>query len=838
MQKQAMYDAGIQKIQSEIDNVAGLDIMRQVDKNYLQTKLNELGGNLTALAAGDFSNFQLVNSVSGMTKQVVKDSVVQNAVSSTSWYRKQMQLRESLQKEGKTATSNDWDFNLEVNKWMDDLTPGKSFNSTYNPYTNWKKNSLEVIKNLTGDSTITDDAFTTDSNGNLVISDAIVRKKMAGISPEKIQQALLVGLTPNDFKQMEIDGRYNYSNIDNPTFIKNVDNSYEDKISFFTNQKTVLENAMSSTNSVVEKEKLRQNIESLNKTLNSLNSEYNGIKQTIEKGDIESAKARLFTIDALSGFSKAFSHTETSLTYENSPFADMQMRRDIKNMEWKKFTMDYNQREKFHKDEQENKRLEREQKTEENRLKKLEIEGYGGLPGSVDPSLVPQYTLDKLVTEVNANQKILDDYDNAFLQKKGKDKTWLDQQFLSWEQRPGSVDPEISRYFSSTSDIRRKLNADQKMITDANKIASSKYGSIDDFIPKDRPNVTTVMGDGKEYTYTSKDFVNFNSLYKNYVEVGEVVSGATPSVTYLYDKAKQELPDKLYQLFLAKTKKQKSPNENLMLEYAENYRKAVNVPYSKVLNNVIDETSKIVNERLTTSQGVSYGVPVASAAQKTSIANVLTRFANLADQQKGGIANSPNWNSETARKLALEENTNYALTVIEGTERQPSLYQLDVSGKSGKVSLKITPEQKISIFGQRWEASPAVQAIRPYQEQIRKMGGYSTAPDPKMPTTQSNSYLNITDFPNIGTYGVKGNLVNIGGDAINPLYVLKLAVYDPTKKSWIPDITFPRSGVLTQEAVAPAMAGLTDGTLFELLNEKPATAKDINLLKSASKKPL
>jgi hypothetical protein len=350
MQKQAQYEQGVQKIQSQIDQVAGLDLARDVDKNYLQSKMDELGDKLTSVAAGDFSNFQLVNSVAGMTKQVAKDPTIQNAVASTAWYRKQKQLQESLKKEGKSGESNDWLFNKDIEKWYNDPEAGASFNGTYRPYTNWRKNSLEVIKQLTGDSTITDDAFTTDANGKLVIADAIVRKKMAGISPERIQQALLVGLTPDDFKQMEIDGRYSYSNINDESFVKRVNDSYNDTMQFYSSQKTILENAKSSTNSAVEKQKLNDQILSLDKVIKGVKSEYDSVSSTFKDGDIESAKARLFTTNSLNNFSKTFGHTETSLTYENSPLAEKKMQREIKELDWTKYISTYNQNERFHKD--------------------------------------------------------------------------------------------------------------------------------------------------------------------------------------------------------------------------------------------------------------------------------------------------------------------------------------------------------------------------------------------------------------------------------------------------------------------------------------------------------
>ena len=54
--KQQQYNEGIQKIQTNIDNVAGMDIVRDVDKEYLQSKLNQLGNDTRLFAAADFSD--------------------------------------------------------------------------------------------------------------------------------------------------------------------------------------------------------------------------------------------------------------------------------------------------------------------------------------------------------------------------------------------------------------------------------------------------------------------------------------------------------------------------------------------------------------------------------------------------------------------------------------------------------------------------------------------------------------------------------------------------------------------------------------------------------------
>ena len=102
MQKQAQYDQGVQKIQTQIDNVAGMDIANDVQKKYLQSKLDELGGKLKTVAAGDFSNQQLVNSVGGMATSIVKDPTIQNAVYSTQRAKTELETGEAAYKAGKS----------------------------------------------------------------------------------------------------------------------------------------------------------------------------------------------------------------------------------------------------------------------------------------------------------------------------------------------------------------------------------------------------------------------------------------------------------------------------------------------------------------------------------------------------------------------------------------------------------------------------------------------------------------------------------------------------------------------------------------------------------------
>lgn len=229
MAKQKAYEENVTKIQAEIDRVAGLDIMRGVDKEYLQSKMNALGNKLTLLAGGDFSNFQLANSVTGMAGQVSKDKFVQNAVSSTAWYRKQAAEMEKAKSEGKSSVQNQWDFNEKVNSYLSSTDLETSFKGTYNQYTDVKKKAMEAIKQLHPNLMQYDIPFEIkDGKINTgKIADAMQRYKIEGIDERQIQQAIYATLSPDDINQLSIDARYQFKDVTPDQLVKRATLNYD-----------------------------------------------------------------------------------------------------------------------------------------------------------------------------------------------------------------------------------------------------------------------------------------------------------------------------------------------------------------------------------------------------------------------------------------------------------------------------------------------------------------------------------------------------------------------------------------------------------------------------------
>jgi len=850
MYKQQKYDEGLQKIQNNIETIAGLDVYKPLHKQYLQSKLNELGGKLKTVAAGDFSNFQLVNSVGGMATQIGKDPIVQNAVMSTQKIRKNEQERDAARKEGKDSPSNNYVYNLSLNEWMEDQDLSKAFSENYTPYTNWKKNGLEVLKSLTKDSTLTEDAFTVkrDAKGNvvlgpdgkpqMVLADAIVKQKYAGLSPEKIQQALMVGLTPADFKQMEIDGVYSYANVTPEKLRETITTSHVSNRQFYENKKSILETAKLSTNSEVEKDKLDQQIAAIDKAINNITNDYNGLVEALDKGNVKGVKAQLYTKNAIADFSKAFSFTETEQEYKDSPFVKINMERQKMAADWKKFTLNYEQQDRQFRSTFGLKVREVEAQEEANRLKKQELTPYGPLSQPIPQEELPKYNLSKIVGEVRDIERSLGASDDEFAKKNKVGSEELEVLRQKYYERPGSVDGKFAAYFAATEPDRRRAESQKTMILDIEKKAKGEYGDITSLIPANAPSLNYRVGNSVT-TFTPKDFVDFNSKLSEYIVVTAPSGpGGRPTTSYNDQKAKKELSAKEYQLYQIEKKRHSGQSltnaEKVLTDNMINYNKIVNIPYQETLKKVNTYIGKELTNRLAQFQGVGYAVLTITDAQRRSLTSALGSVVTFAESQKGNIAGSTKFDLNTLKKLiANPGDINTNIRVVEGTSREPAMYEVTVMGKDGtSTQFKLTPQQKVEMFGtEMFEASPNVRAIRSYQEQIMNMGGTSTASDNSMTATPTNSYLSNIDFTSVQRYGIKGNVVKVG----NNMYTILGTIYDPITRKWRDNVDL--SGIITEENINAGLKNLNDGAIYTILNNKVPTANDLKQVEEASKKP-
>jgi hypothetical protein len=310
MEKQQRYDQGLQKIQSQIDQVAGLDIVRDVDRQYLQSKLNELGSKLKTVAAGDFSNYQLVNSVAGMASSVAKDNNVLSSVQATAQYRKEQKFMEESRQKGESAIQNEYDFNAQANRWINDSNVGAGFSGRYRKYIDVDKKWLDVMKTLHSDLLEEDIPYTYNPDGTLNINEttaAMQRISKEGVSAEKIQNALRSSLSPDELEQLNINGRYQFRNINDPEQLATLATS-RTASSIAQNTKTIedLQGALKMYESDPDKyTKAEQGIKSLQEVNRRLTAEMN---QEIEfiRANPEEAKGLIYKNGAIEQFASSY----------------------------------------------------------------------------------------------------------------------------------------------------------------------------------------------------------------------------------------------------------------------------------------------------------------------------------------------------------------------------------------------------------------------------------------------------------------------------------------------------------------------------------------------------
>ena len=235
MYKQQKYEEGVQKIQTSIDNVAGLDIANPVQQQYLQSKLNALGNNLRWVAGGDFSDFQLVNSVNGMTKQITKDEDVVNAVSSTARLRAGYKKRAELEKKGLTDKNNDDYYDKDASAYVNNTDIKASFNSEYVPYTNIVKKLQEALVGAGETELTAEQLFVTGSDGKPLMgpdghyqyADVKTIDKLVTNKPA-VLAAINNVLGRGDVKQqLGIDGWATYRNTEATSLLEPLKGQYD-----------------------------------------------------------------------------------------------------------------------------------------------------------------------------------------------------------------------------------------------------------------------------------------------------------------------------------------------------------------------------------------------------------------------------------------------------------------------------------------------------------------------------------------------------------------------------------------------------------------------------------
>ena len=355
MEKQRRYDEGLQKIQTNIDNIAGLDVVRDVDKQYLQSKLNELGSKLKTVAAGDFSNYQLVNSVGGMAKQIGKDTTVQNAVSSTARLRKEQQRKEKAIQEGKSSLENEFYFNNEVSNYLNNSEIGYSFNGQYIEYTDVDKKLRDLHSKLKEANVSVDNPYIRNSAGKTIYYNAdgtqsldaskggqpkydytMLTTTVKGIGAEKILNNFYDSLNETDKRQLNITAQYHYRNATPASIQNDIVKTYGEKKKIYEEAIVDATVKLATLNLTAEEKKSLENQINTAKDLvfkGGFDKQMNEELLTVDtEAEANAYKYKTYTQKYLTNLAKDLNNETVSTEHKNNP--GWQARLDQKEFEF------------------------------------------------------------------------------------------------------------------------------------------------------------------------------------------------------------------------------------------------------------------------------------------------------------------------------------------------------------------------------------------------------------------------------------------------------------------------------------------------------------------------
>lgn len=342
MEKQKRYDEGVQKIQQSIDKIAGLDVAADADKAYLQSKLNQLGNDLTFVAAGDFSNYQLVNSVDGMAKQIAYDPNIQTAVSSTAYLRKQQQRKQKAMEEGKSSPENEWWFDNQVSSYLNTTTPGASFKANYYEYHDVDKKLRDLASKLKEIDSSIDNPYIRDNSGRTIYFNpdgtqsldpskggkpqydmTMLTTKVKGIGAERILNNFYDSLDENDKRQLNITAQYHYRNATPITFQNDIIRTYNEKKRIYSDAIVDASVALATSDLTPEqKSKLQTKINEAKKLVyeggfdKQMNEE---LSKVDTEAEVDAYKYKVYTQKYLTNLAKDLANESISTEFKTNP---------------------------------------------------------------------------------------------------------------------------------------------------------------------------------------------------------------------------------------------------------------------------------------------------------------------------------------------------------------------------------------------------------------------------------------------------------------------------------------------------------------------------------------
>lgn len=591
--KQSQFDQGVNKIQGAIDSAASLDVVRGVDKDYINSKVSNLVQTINNIGGADFSDPNITNQIGGLSSQIYNDPNVINAVSGTKQFRYvQDQYKTMKEKHPKDWNpANEWYDMNKFQDWFNDSRVGAAPSAgagQVTPYTkyeeDWQKTFDKIANNANVSQEITDKGLMYRIDTHTIVS------------PERIYDTAQKLLTPEQRQQLAIEGRYQYQNLPISELTKAYDAETYKKVGDATSQLDDYRAKLKGAINVTDQDKYQQLIDQTNNTINTL------LAPVRKNG--EQIKENLYTNEKLKGLQDryAFDKTNTKLQPATDKMFKLKYEMDKQKFAYQQGHDNMQQQIEMAKDGLTyyqdpmtgQTTIIQDPNARQNRLKGGRLSIGIGANGEVDFSGLPGYnavaanqvntvtkqTLDSRKTDlVTANQKLMLDYAQSLGWRKGdanvtisdlmpdghlsvnvapEMRTAMTQAFSAWDAMTqgkkinyDQLDPRFKQFASKYQENLKEIEAVDNYYSTIDKQIMDKYGvtpesldrynrvnnTLKDAINKDRSGTGLQLGEINPAT--GPTLFQQGILANQQSNLGNVVAGIGPAMQGIDPKKMQ-----------------------------------------------------------------------------------------------------------------------------------------------------------------------------------------------------------------------------------------------------------------------------------------------------------
>jgi hypothetical protein len=866
MIKQKNYDEGVQKVQGYIDSIAGLEVLKPEQKDYLHQRINNLQQEVGRVVQADFSNQQLINSVGALTSKIASDPIIQTSVDSTRTYKQGVAAMKEARDKGKSSVSNEWEFQDQFQKWYNDGDVTTKFSGSFTPYTDVTTKISGIIKSLEPNSQIEDNPFKRGPQGQILmdadglpqIDWAMIEKGSKTLTPERIRAAIQANMTQDDLNQLRIDGRYSYRGQDAAGMKAITDQSYQYKLDQVNDiiQGLMVQRATANNNPQMAAQ-IDAQIQAYKDRAVAYQNAY-GQDIAVINNNLEGYKGQMYTQNWLNKFGDGYAYAQNSLTYKENPYFMAAERRREKDIKFKEFMAKHELDVLQYGLDVEKLGIERE-KLEAYKMSlalkgagktaKGALEGIGLSDAILEP--IQQAELENInVSSFISDTKAIDDEidtqkmailaSNTDLVVLKKDASGRNPHYEynvagrdpntvisaadaalarlkdAYDKDPNSVDDGVRTYFKNLA------NADQ--VVQNRKFAIGQIQGEADAEHNLTPllsrfkNFQVKSAGGASYNLTPQMITDFNTkLDQTYpTQLPSGASGGVPTFqnTNLNDALAKRImntPEEKFMYSIFKKHYDGKPlndTEKQLIGQINTINSQVNNKSGKVLRARDTYMNNAVRNLVGTQQPVSFTLEAFKTEDKNRAKALFSRMANtiIAEDKENP---NPRYDEKDVKKMLGDDSGNTSYSLVSKGRGKYALALSNTSITGDPIEMDISRQQAEELFGQG-QFLDDFYNIRQSMQLTKNTGKWTT---------------DVRGLGREGAFNLQTGLLNkysVKYHVEDPLknggLQIRMYIYDKKAGQWLPERTANFGQLLNEAQVTKALSSMNDQYIDAMLN--------------------